>query len=67
MEPSGFIKFNGAYYLNGHGGPIPHPIPTRGYLRPQKRMSVTLVSYDFENWTDAGHVSFRRDNVPVTA
>src|ERR1043165_8833898 len=36
MEPSGFIKFNGAYYLNGHGGPIPHPIPTHGYLRPQK-------------------------------
>jgi hypothetical protein len=64
LEPSGFIKFQGAYYLNGHGGPVPHPIPMRGYMRPQKRMMVTLVSYDFENWVDAGYVSFRRDNVP---
>ncbi|MDZ4289018.1 MAG: hypothetical protein U0984_13710 [Prosthecobacter sp.] len=64
MEPSGFIKRHGLYYLNGHGGPVPHPIPSRGTLRPQKRMMVTLVSPDFENWTDAGHVSFRRDNVP---
>jgi hypothetical protein len=64
MEPSGFIKFNGAYYLNGHGGPVPHPIKSQGLMRPQKRMMVTLVSYDFENWTDAGYISFRRDNVP---
>lgn len=64
LEPSGLIKFKGAYCINGHGGPVPHPIPARGYMRPQKRMMVTLVSYDFENWTTAGHVSFRRDNVP---
>jgi hypothetical protein len=36
-------------------------------MRAQKRMSVTLVSYDFENWSDAGHVSFRRDPVPPRA
>ncbi len=64
LEPSGLIKFKGAYYLNGHGGPVPHPIPMRGYMRAQKRMMVTMVSYDFENWTTAGHVSFRRDNLP---
>jgi hypothetical protein len=67
MEPSGLTRFNGAYYLNGHGGPVPHPIPMRGYMRAQKRMSVTLVSHDFENWTDAGHVSFRRDPLPPRA
>jgi hypothetical protein len=64
LEPSGFIRHDGVYYLNGHGGPIPHPIQARGVLRPQKRMMVTLVSYDFVNWTDAGHVSFRRDSLP---
>jgi hypothetical protein len=64
LEPSGLIKHNGVYYLNGHGGPVPHPIAARGYMRPQKRMMVTLVSYDFEQWSEAGHVSFRRDNVP---
>jgi hypothetical protein len=64
LEPSGLTKFNGAYYIYGHGGPVPHPIQIRGYMRAQKRMMVTLVSYDFENWTTAGHVSFRRDNLP---
>lgn len=64
MEPSGLIKFNGAYYIYGHGGPVPHPIQIRGYMRAQKRMMVTLMSYDFENWTAAGHVSFRRDDLP---
>ncbi len=67
LEPSGLIKFNGAYYIYGHGGPVPHPIPMRGYMRPQKRMMVTLVSPDFENWTTAGHVCFRRDDLPPRA
>lgn len=58
-EPSGLIKFKGCYYLNGHGGPIPHPIPGA-----RKRMMVTYASYDFEHWTTAGHVSFRRDSLP---
>lgn len=67
LEPSGFIRHKGVYYLNGHGGPVPHPIAPQGYLRPQKRMMVTLMSYDFENWTEAGHVSFRRDPLPPRA
>ena len=58
-EPGGLINFNGCYYLNGHGGPIPHPLPGA-----RKRMMVTYASYDFENWTRAGHISFRRDNIP---
>jgi hypothetical protein len=53
------MKFNGCYYVNGHGGPIPHPLKGAG-----KRMSVTFVSYDFEHWTRAAHLSFRRDPVP---
>lgn len=51
LEPSGFIRHNGAYYVCGHGGPIPYPIAARGFMRPQKRMMVTHVSYDFEHWT----------------
>jgi hypothetical protein len=64
LEPSGLIKFNGAYYIYGHGGPVPHPIQIRGYMRAQKRMMVTLMSCDFEHWTTAGNVSFRRDDLP---
>lgn len=67
LEPTGFIRHNGAYYLCGHGGPIPHPIQARGYMRPQKRMMVTHVSYDFEHWTEAAHLSYRRDNLPPHA
>jgi hypothetical protein len=63
-EPSGLINRDGVYYLNGHGRPAPHPIPVRGHMRPQKRMMVTHISYDFEHWTEAGHVSFRRDHLP---
>jgi hypothetical protein len=59
LEACGLMKFNGCYYLNGHGGPIPHPLKGAG-----KRMSVTFVSYDFEHWTQAGHISFRRDAIP---
>lgn len=67
LEPSGLIKHNGAFYIYGHGGPVPHPIQIRGYMRAQKRMMVTLMSYDFENWTTAGNVSFRRDDLPPRA
>ena len=64
LEPTGFIRHNGAYYLCGHGGPIPHPIAARGFMRPQKRMMVTHVSYDFAQWTEAAHLSYRRDSLP---
>lgn len=58
-EPSGFIKFNGAYYVNGHSNAIRHPLPGA-----HKRTMQTFVSYDFDNWSKAAHLSFRRDNLP---
>lgn len=64
LEPSGFIKHNGAFYLNGHGGSVPYPLPTRGDLNPRKRKMETYVSYDFEHWSSGAHLSFRRDNIP---
>ncbi len=64
LEPSGFIKHNGAYYLNGHGGSVPHPLPTRGEFNPRKRKMETYVSYDFEHWSSGAHLSFRRDRIP---
>jgi hypothetical protein len=59
LEPSGLIKFKGCYYVNGHGGPHPHPVKGA-----RKRMMVSFISYDFEHWTEAAHISFRRDDVP---
>jgi hypothetical protein len=59
IEPSGFIKFNGVYYLNGHSAAIRHPLPGA-----HKRTMQTFASYNFESWTQAAHMSFRRDNLP---
>jgi hypothetical protein len=52
LELGGLIKFNGCYYVNGHGG---------GFRR---RSLVTHASYDFENWTQAVAMGFRRDSFP---
>ncbi len=59
IEPTGFTKLNGVYYLNGHSGAIRHPVPGA-----HKRAMQTFISYDFEHWTQAAHMSFRRDNIP---
>ena len=58
IEPSGLIKWRGAYYVNGQGGeahwsPNGHP-----------RTLNTYVSYDFENWTRIPATGFRRDPLP---
>ncbi|OAI57827.1 hypothetical protein AYO49_01815 [Verrucomicrobiaceae bacterium SCGC AG-212-N21] len=58
-EPSGLTKHKGLYYLNGHAGAIRHPVSGA-----HKRTMQTFVSADFENWTEAAHMSFRRDSVP---
>lgn len=58
-EPSGLVKHDGLYYLNAHAGAIRHPVPGAS-----KRTMQTFVSADFENWTQAAHMSFRRDNIP---
>jgi hypothetical protein len=53
LEPSGLVRFNGCYYLNGQGGSV-----------GTKRALVTYVSYDFDHWTDAVAVGLRRDLPP---
>jgi hypothetical protein len=57
LEPQGGIKWNGAYYVNGQGGLLWAP---DGWVRAL----VTHVSYDFENWTQATVLGFRRDPLP---
>jgi len=54
-EPSGLIKFDGCYYVNGQ-----QYEPWR-----TNRMLKTFASYDFENWTVAKNVGFRRFNPPM--
>jgi len=64
-ELGNLFKFNGCYYANGQGGPapinrpIPHPIELAS-----KRIMITYASYDFEHWTHAAALGFRRDNIP---
>lgn len=57
LEQTGIIKFNGCYYVNGQGG--------RHFGAGRKL--VTFASYDFERWTQATSMGFRRDNVPPRA
>ena len=53
-EMSGGTKFNGCYYLSGHGG------RHFGSLR----QLVMFASYDFEHWIEASCLGFRRENIP---
>ena len=53
VEPTGLIKYNGCYVLNGQGGNV-----------GTKRALVTFVSYDFDNWSDAVVLGMRRDRPP---
>jgi hypothetical protein len=50
IEPTGLIKYNGYYYLVGHGA-------------FDKRVLVADASADFDHWIDAISLGFRRDNV----
>jgi hypothetical protein len=59
IEPTGFIKYKGMYYVNGHSRSILHPVPGA-----HKRTMQTFASADFETWTSAAVMSFRRDNLP---
>ncbi len=59
IETGGLIRFDGLYYLNGQGGAVPHPVPGA-----RKRKMTTHLSWDFEHWTEAAIVSFRRNNLP---
>ena len=53
-EPAGGIKFNGCYYLSGHGG--------SHFGAP--RQLVTFASYDFEHWMEASCLGLRREDIP---
>ena len=56
IENTGLVKRDGCYYVNGQNAGLDRAF--------QKRVLLTLVSYDFEHWTDAGALGFRRDDVP---
>lgn len=56
FENTGLVKRSGCYYVNGQNAGLDRAF--------QKRVLLTLVSYDFEHWTDAGALGFRRDHVP---
>jgi len=56
LEMSGLVKFNGCYYVNGQGG---------GPRSGAPRKMETYMSYDFEHWTEATVLSFRRDIFPM--
>lgn len=53
-EVSGGMIFNGCYYLCGHGG---------GHFGAPRQL-VMFTSYDFERWTEATCLGFRRENIP---
>ena len=57
FEQAGGTKFNGVYYVNGQGGW--HWSPKGG-----ARTLATSMSYDFDNWTLATCMGFRRDPLP---
>lgn len=59
LEQSGLTKFNGCYYVVGQGGGFRS---IDGSI--DRRCLVTHASYDFEHWTEAVVLGFRRDNVP---
>ena len=59
IEPTGLIKFDGIYYVNGHSRAIHHPVPGA-----HKRTMQTFASTNFETWSSASVMSFRRDNLP---
>ncbi|MAG35457.1 MAG: hypothetical protein CL878_04315 [Dehalococcoidia bacterium] len=54
IELTGLIRHNGCYYVNGHGG----------FHFGMARNLITYASYDFEHWTEASCLGFRRDRVP---
>ena len=57
QEMCGLIKYNGCYYLNGALG--------AHYGAP--RQLCPFASYDFEEWTEASCLGYRRDPIPPRA
>ena len=57
FEQSGGVRFNGVYFVNGQGKG--HWAQT-GWARSLE----TYASYDFDSWSQASCVGFRRDPLP---
>ena len=55
FEQAGLVKFNGCYYVSGQWSALHFG---------QARKMNTFASYDFEHWTLASCLSFRRDSLP---
>jgi len=55
FEMAGGTKLNGCYYLTGQGDWSSHS--------GTKRELLTMASYDFEHWTEATCLGFRRGNL----
>lgn len=56
IEPTGLIKRNSCYYVVGQNAGTDRAF--------QKRVLIVIASYDFEHWTDAVVMGFRRDDLP---
>ena len=54
LEMAGGTRFNGTYYLSGHGANLAGPL----------RQFVTHISYDFEHWSEAACRSLQRGTRP---
>lgn len=59
MEQTGLIRFNGCYYVNGQD-----EFGWHGTHFGRARKLVSFASYDFETWTRASCLGFRRDALP---
>ena len=61
LEPAGGIKWNGSYYINGQGKG--HWASNPGWAL-MDRIMVTHQSCDFQDWSEASCLGFRRDSLP---
>ena len=59
LEMAGLIKWGGCYYVNGQD-----EFGWHGSQWGRARKLVTFASCDFERWTQAPALGFRRDNLP---
>ena len=54
-EVSGGTMFDGAFYVSGHGG---------GHYGAPRQL-VVFSTYDFEHWSEATCLGFRRESIPT--
>ena len=59
LEMAGLLRWGDAYYVNGQD-----EFGWHGSQYGRARKLVTFASYDFERWTQASAMGFRRDNLP---